>query len=186
MNITTGNVLLLARREEEALGYFQEAARLEPNVTWPHERIAICRASLGRLEEALAGLDAIRSDVAKSLDVLSTRSYVLGRLGRLDEARAGLRELEARTKSEYVSWERFAYAYLGLDELDKLAKLMNEIKIFGSLGRLRLRHETAYDPVRGDARFARVFQLASINEVAGSWSAAAPVGDNRREQREAT
>jgi serine/threonine-protein kinase len=165
VNITCGNLYFLAGREEEALRFFQEAVGLEPQVMWPLERIATCRVALGRAEEALAGLNKAPPEAAKSHEVISARSYVLGKLGRKDEARALLRELEARAKTEYVSWERFANAYLGLDDIDALASLLGNVKIFGSLGRLRLRHEAAFAPVRSDPRLAKVFQRVSMNEV---------------------
>ncbi|MGH7681589.1 MAG: protein kinase domain-containing protein, partial [Candidatus Eiseniibacteriota bacterium] len=88
VNITSGNIYFISRKEEEALRYFQEAVALEPQILWPHERIAMCRAALGRLDEALAGLDSVPWGAARSLEVLSARAYVLGRMGRMDEARA--------------------------------------------------------------------------------------------------
>ena len=166
VNIVHGNVLLFARKEEEALRYFREAVRLEPGVIWPYQRIAFCLAALGRLNEALASLDSLPPDIARRVDVTSARAYVLGRLNRLEEARAALRELELRSKTEYVSWERYAYAYLGLDEREKLFSLLSDVKVLGSIGRLTLRHEAAYDSVRDDPRFAPIFENAWRNEVA--------------------
>jgi hypothetical protein len=83
----------------------------------------------------------------------------------MEEAKAAARDLEERSKSEYVSWERFSLAYLGTDDRDALLNVLSGIKIFGSLGRLRLRHEPAFDSIRTDPRFAKVFQAASRNEV---------------------
>ncbi len=165
VNITSGNIYFLSRKEEEALRYFQEAVALEPQVLWPHERIAMCRAALGRLDEALAGLDAVPWGAARSLEVLSARAYVLGRMGRMEEAKVAARDLEERSKSEYVSWERFALAYLGIEDRDALLRVLSGVKIFGSLGRLRLRHEIAFEPIRSDPRFAKVCETIWQNEV---------------------
>jgi len=165
VNITSGNIYFLSRQEEVALRYFQEAVALEPQVLWPHERIAMCRSALGRLDEALGGLDSVPWGAARSLEVLSARAYVLGRMGRMEEARAAARDLEERSKSEYVSWERFTLAYLGTDDRDALLHILNGVKIFGSLGRLRLRHEVAFEPIRTDPRFGGVMERVWRNEV---------------------
>ncbi|MGH7682409.1 MAG: hypothetical protein ACRENN_10555, partial [Candidatus Eiseniibacteriota bacterium] len=83
----------------------------------------------------------------------------------MDEARAAARDLEERAKSEYVSWERFALAYLGTDDREALLRILSGVKIFGSIGRLRLRHEIAFDPIRSDPRFAKIYEAVWKNEV---------------------
>lgn len=165
VNIVHGNVLFFSGREEEALPYFQEAVSLHPAFPWPYQRIAICHAALGHLDEGLNFLNGLLTDLRRTLGVVAARAYILGKLGRLDEARGDLRELEERSKSEYVSWERFAYAYLGLDDRDSLLALLSGVKVLGSLGRLSLRHEKAFDSVRNDPRFAKIFENAGRNEV---------------------
>jgi TolB-like protein/tetratricopeptide (TPR) repeat protein len=159
IKIVQGNIHFYARRYEDALPYFREVVELEPKLNWPRQRVPICLAALGLLEEALADVDRHPPELARSLDVVSARAYVLGRLGRLDESRAALKQLEERSKSEHVSWERFAYAYLGLDDRTSLLKLLEGIKIPGVLGRLSLRHESAFDIVRDDPRFQRVLRV---------------------------
>ncbi len=159
VKIVNGNIYFYARRYDEALPYFRHVVELDPNLYWPHQRLAICMAAQGRLEEALAELDRHPPALARSLDVISGRAYILGKLGRTDEARAALQELEARSKSEHVSWERFAYAYLGLDDRVSLLKLLEGIRTYGVLGRLSLRHESAFDSVRDDPRFEKVLRI---------------------------
>jgi len=159
VKIVQGNIHFYARRYDQALSYFRHIVELEPKLYWPHQRVAICMAAQGRLEEALAELDRHPADLTGSLDLISARAYMLGRLGRLDEARAALEQLEVRSKSEYVSWERFAYAYLGLDDRTSLLKVLERVKVPGVLGRLSLRHESAFDPVRDDPRFEKLLRV---------------------------
>ncbi len=164
VNIVHGNLLMFSRREEEALHYFREAVTLEPGVMWPHQRIALCLAALGRLDEALSSLDAVSPDIAWRVDITSARAYILGRLGRVEEARGMLRELRSRAQREHVSWERYAYAYLGLDERENLVSVLSQVKVMGSVGRLALRHEAAFDSVRDDPMFAKIFERVARNE----------------------
>ena len=81
------------------------------------------------------------------------RAYVLGRLGRREEALASLRELEQRSEREYVAWELFAYAYLGVDDRDALFRILSGWSKLGLIGRLLVAHDASYDPLRDDPRF---------------------------------
>lgn len=153
VEIVLANVHSFARRGAEALRHYQRALELEPEMPWVHMRIAHCRASLGNLEEALTEIDGLGANLAGTLDVTSTRAFLLGRLGRREEARAAIRNLEERSTREFVSWEHFAYAHVGVDDREALLSTLNGIQRMGVIGRLFLAHDPAFDPLRDDARF---------------------------------
>src|SRR6185503_10672999 len=103
----------------------------------------------------LAGFESDPA-LARSLEALSVRAYVLGRLGRRDEALVALEELKERSKREYVSWELQAYAHLGIDDRDALLAILSGAPKFGIIGRLLIKHDASFDSIRDDPRFKGV------------------------------
>jgi len=152
VEIVLANIHWFARRGPEAIRHYQRALELEPRMPWVHLRLALCLAAFGRLEEALAGVEA-DPVIARTLEATTVRAYVLGRLGRREGARAALQELQERSKREYVSWELQAYAHLGLDDRDALLAIFSAAPKFGIVGRLLLKHDASFDPLRDAPRF---------------------------------
>ena len=153
VEIVHGNVLFFERRAEEAIPRFERAVELEPKMPWLHWRLAFCRAAAGRVEEALMGIEGVDPSLTQTLEMLSVRAYLLGRLGRAAEARVLLRELEQRSEREYVSWEHFAYTHAGMDDREALLGVLSWAPKTGIIGRLFLSHDPAFDPFREDPRF---------------------------------
>lgn len=153
VEIVYGNVLFFARRGEEALRHYQRAIELEPKMPWTHMRLALCKASLGRLEEALAGIEALEPGLARSLEATSIRAYLLGRLGRLEAAHDAIREIQGRSTREYVAWEHLAYANLGIDDREALLAIFSRVRFVGMIGRLFLGQDPAFAALRDDPRF---------------------------------
>ncbi len=155
VEIVQANIFWFARRGPEALHHYRRALELEPKMPWVHFRVALCLAAFGKLEEALAGFESDPA-LARSLEALSVRAYVLGRLGRREEALVALEELKERSKREYVSWELQAYAHLGIDDRDALLAILSGAPKFGIIGRLLIKHDASFDPIRDDPRFKDV------------------------------
>ncbi len=153
VEIVLANIHWFARRASLALQHYERALELEPKMPWVRMRLALCLAAFGRLEEALEATEALEAAVPGTLEALSMRTYVLGRLGRRDEAAKFLQELERRSEHEYVGWEHFAYAYLGVDDRDALLRVLSTAPKFGIIGRLLLAHDASFDPLRDDPRF---------------------------------
>jgi TolB-like protein/Tfp pilus assembly protein PilF/tRNA A-37 threonylcarbamoyl transferase component Bud32 len=155
VEIVQANIFWFARRGPEAIHHYRRALELEPKMPWVHLRVALCLVAFGKLEEALQGIEA-DPDVARSLEAAAVRAYVLGRMGRTEEARDALRELEDRAKHEYVGWELFAYANLGLDDRDALFRILSGAPKMGIVGQLLIAHDASFDSLRDDPRFREV------------------------------
>ena len=156
VEIVHGNVYFFAGRGTEALRHYQRAIELEPRMPWTHMRLALCRAGLGNYQEALEGIERLEPSLARSLDSVSVRAYILGKLGRNADARALIQELRDRSRSEYVSWEHYAYAFAGVDDRDALHDVLSRAIIKDNLGRLMLVFDPAFEPIRRDPRFQAV------------------------------
>jgi serine/threonine-protein kinase len=170
IEIVEANILWFLRRGPEAFAHYQRAVELEPKMRWVHLRLALCVASFGRLEEALAGMSE-DPEIARSLEAVMVRAYVMGKLGRREEALAALQELKDRSaRGEYVSWELFAYAYLGLDDRDAVFRILAEAPGFGTISRLLLLHDPLFDPIREDPRFGPILASKRVSKVAAELS----------------
>ena len=57
---------------------------------------------------------------------------------------------------EFVSWELFTYAYLGLDDRESLLRVLSTAPKQGIIGRLLLAFDPSFDHLREDPRFREV------------------------------
>ncbi len=152
IEIVQANIYWFSRRGPEAILHYRRAIELEPKMPWIHLRLALSLAALGRLEEALAGVEG-ESSLSGTLEKASALASILGRIGRKDEARVALEELVRRSAREFVAWELFAYAYLGVDDREALLRVLTAAPKKGIIGRLLLGYDASFDALRDDPRF---------------------------------
>ena len=165
IEIVQANFLWFLRRGPEAFLHYQRAVELEPKMRWVHLRMGLCLAAFGRYEEALAGMTS-DPEIARSLEAAAVRAFVYGRMGRREEATAAVQELERRSAAgEYVAWELFAYAYLGLEDRDALLRVLTGASGYGTITRLILQHDISFDSIRDDPRFRGVLPVKPPTKV---------------------
>lgn len=153
IEIVHANIYWFARRGPEAMHHYRRALELEPKMMWVHFRVSLCLAAYGRFEEALQGIEGLEPGLRRTLEAVAMRAYLLGRLGRREEALQAVLELERRSRSEYVAWELFLYANLGIDDREELLKIFARMPRMGVIGKLLLAHDASFDSLRGDLRF---------------------------------
>jgi predicted O-linked N-acetylglucosamine transferase (SPINDLY family) len=84
--LNRGNALKELRRLDEALGCFNKAITLKPDLVDAHSGRSIVLYHLKRLDEALAGYDRTIALKPDHTEAYNNRGIVLFELGRLDEA----------------------------------------------------------------------------------------------------
>ena len=156
VEIVYANIYFFWGRWVEALRHYRSATELEPRMPWTHMRMVLCLAAMGQLEEALRQVDELDSGLRGSLELVSARANILGRLGRIDEARAIIAKLDERSKGEYVAWAHFAYALAGVDAREALLEVLSQASQKNNIGRLMLKHDPAFEAIRNDPRFLSV------------------------------
>lgn len=156
VEIVHANVCFFWGRLAEALQHYRRATELEPRMPWTHMRMVLCLAALGQLEEALQRVDELDPSLRGSLELVSARANILGRLGRIEEARALIEKLGERSRVEYVAWTHFAYALAGVDDREQLLEVLSRASQMDSIGRLMLKVDPAFEAIRQDARFQSV------------------------------
>jgi tetratricopeptide (TPR) repeat protein len=156
VEIVYANIYFFWGRWAEALRHYRSATELEPRMPWTHMRMVLCLAAMGQLEEALQRVDELDPSLRESLELVSARANILGRLGRIGEARALILKLDERSKGEYVAWTHFAYALAGVDDREALLEVLSDASQKNNIGRLMLKLDPAFEAIRQDPRFQSV------------------------------
>ena len=96
--------------------------------------------------------------------MVATLAFGYGRSGDHDEARKLLKQLEGQSASRYVSPVSLAMVQIGLGDVDAAFSLLDKAlkERSGFLSWLKV--EPAFDPLRGDPRFAVLLDAVGFGE----------------------
>ncbi len=154
VNADLGWDLYLARRYDEGIEQLKKAIDLEPNYWVSHVLLGRCYEQTGKPNEAVAEFQKARQIESSIPEVLAALGHGLAVAGRKAEAMQVIRELQERSKTEFVPSYSIATIYVGLgmkeEALRHLVKSFDE----GSFYMIHLKVEPVLDPLRSDPRFA--------------------------------
>ena len=115
-----GWTCFFARRFEEALPYYEQVLRIDPNfhlALWFQGEALV---ELGRYDEGISSLERAYELGGRTSRLLGYLGYAYGRAARKDQARESLAELEARSqRHDYVPPYFPAVILSGLEEHDR-------------------------------------------------------------------
>ena len=156
VNADLGWDLYLARRYDEAIEQFRKAIDLEPNYWLSHVLLGRCYEQKGMLGEAVAEFEKARQIESSIPEVVAAlgRGYALS--GRRADALKIIRELQERSKKEFVPSFSIATVYLGLGMKDEALQYLLKSYDEGSYYMIHLKVEPLLDSVRADPRFADI------------------------------
>lgn len=121
-----------------------------------HVLLGRCYEQKGKLHEAVAEFQKARQIENSILEVLAALGHGYGLLGRKAEAIKIIRELQERSRREFVPSYSIATIYIGLgmkeDALQHIMKAYDE----GSYYMIHLKVDPLLDSLRPDPRFADV------------------------------
>ncbi len=163
LNGNVARALYIAGRYDDAIELAEKNLELAPDFFFTHWVLGVTFRQMGDFEKALyhlrrtvtlSGITAMKGDLGVAL-ALS---------GREAEARDLLADLDAESKTRYVSpqWPAVIYAALGeikiaLDYLEKAWELR-------SVQLLWIRAEANFDPLRSDPRFKDLLKRMNLPE----------------------
>jgi len=155
-------LLLYARRFDESIE--QSAKTLEIDDTFSRAYLDMGHAYLaqGRRQQAL---DAYRRGQALEGSVVSYNAYdarALAAMGKEDDARKVLAEMEERARRRYIRGEVVAIGYAALGDSDRAFAWLEKAVEARSAGLIYLHVDPAYDPIRGDPRFAAYLEKMGL------------------------
>ena len=158
VNADLGWDLYLARRYDEAIEQLRKAVDLEPNYWVSLVLLGRCYEQTGKPKEAVAAFEKARQVENSIPEVIAALGHGYAVAGRRAEALKTIRELQERSKKEFVPSYTIATIYTGLGMREQAIQYL--IKSFdeGSYYMIHLKVEPILDPLRTDPRFTDVMR----------------------------
>ena len=153
VNADLGWDLYFARRYDEAIEQLRKAVDLEPNYWVSHMLLGRCYEQKGKLQEAVAEFEKARQIEISIPEVSAALGHGYAVSGRRAEALKIVRELQERSKREFVPSYSIATVYVGLGMKDEALQYLAKSYDEGSYYMIHLKVEPILDPLRSDPRF---------------------------------
>jgi Flp pilus assembly protein TadD len=102
--------------DDRAIAHFEEMLELFPSFPGPYQTLGMIHCEHGRFDEGISLLEKARALSGNNPSQLAALGYGHALAGRPEEARKLLRELEERSKTEFVSPLDFALIHIALGE----------------------------------------------------------------------
>lgn len=154
VNADLGWDLYLARRYDEGIAQLKKAIDLEPNYWVSHVLLGRCYEQTGKPNEAVAEFQKARQIENSIPEVMAALGHGYAVSGRKAEAMQIIRELQARSKTEFVPSYSIATVYAGLGMKEEALRYLVKSFDEGSFYMIHLKVEPVLDPLRADPRFA--------------------------------
>lgn len=155
-NADLGWDLYFARRYDEAIEQLQKAIDLEPNYWLSHVLLGRCYEQKGKLHEAVEQFEKARQIEDSIPEVLAAVGHGYALSGRKSEALKIIRDLQERSKREFVPSYSIATVYLGLGMKEEALQFIQKSYDEGSFYMIHLKVDPMLDSVRNDPRFTEV------------------------------
>ena len=153
VNADLGWDLYFARRYDEAIEQLRKAIDLEPNYWVSHVLLGRCYEQTGKLPEAVAQFQKAREIENSIPEVLAALGHGYAISGRTAEAQQIIRELQERSKKDFVPSYAIATIYIGLGMKDEALRYLAKSYDEGSFYMIHLKVEPILDSLRSDPRF---------------------------------
>lgn len=158
---SVGNVLYFARQYEESLPEFERVLRRKPAFHRATLGIGRSLVELGRYDEGIACLRQI-ADEPDFVIVKALLGHAYAVSGQTSQARAVLAELEALSRTRYVSDFAFARVHLGLGDLDSAFAALERTLAARDSHLMHLKVGPIFDCLRADPRYPRLLARVGL------------------------
>jgi tetratricopeptide (TPR) repeat protein len=160
VNADLGWDLYFARRYDEAIEQLLKAVDLEPNYWVSHVLLGRSYEQKGKLHEAVAEFEKATQIENSIPEVLAALGHGYAVSARRTEALKIIRELQERSKREFIPSYSIATIYIGLGMKDEALQYLEKAYEEGSYYLIHLKVEPLLDSLRSDPRFADLVQRA--------------------------
>ena len=158
VNADLGWDLYLARRYDEGIEQLRKAIDIEPTYWLSHVLLGRCYLQKGKLREAVAEFEKARQIENSIPEVVAALGHGYAVSGRRADALNIVRELQERSKREFVPSYNIATIYIGLGMKDEALQYLAKAHDEGSYFMIHLKVEPLLDSVREDPRFVDVMR----------------------------
>ena len=158
-----GRQLLSARRYDEAIGQFQNALEMDPDLAVAHMHLGRAYEGKGNFEKAI---DELRKAAALSAGPveLATLAHAYARRGYMLQARSILRDLEERSARAYVPPYDMAIVYAGLGKKDRAFEWLAKSCKEQDLELVALNADLELDDLHSDPRFQDLLHCVGLHQ----------------------
>ena len=161
LNFWAGWHPYLARKYEQAMERFREAAALYPNAPEMHRGLGCALRQQGAIQEAVAELEKA-IDLSRRDNFVAELGYTYALSGRRAEAVKLVKELEGLSERRYVSPFNIAKIYAGLGDKERMFEWLHKGYEDRSDHMLGLGVDPCFDGVRADPRFAELLRRLGL------------------------
>ncbi|HEV8241487.1 MAG TPA: protein kinase [Thermoanaerobaculia bacterium] len=166
LGIHLGEHYHLSRRLDAAAEQYGKALELNPDHPNARPLLAMTHEQQGDYAAAIADLERAAPIFAGTSRVRGPLGRLYARAGRIREARALLAELQhERAAGSYIAADDIAAIYVGLGETDLAFDWLRRACDERAAGLVNLAVEPAYDPLRGDLRFAALLRCVGLPDL---------------------
>ena len=147
INTEMGRALLYQRQYDAAIEQERKTLEMDPNFEGAHELLATAYLFKGSYADAITE----SQPVERWSGFVLARAYLKsGKIGKAQKVVVDLKEL---SNKQYVSAQRIAQAYVGLDDKQRALEWLEKAYEERSLRPDFMRVDPAYDSLRSDQRF---------------------------------
>jgi tetratricopeptide (TPR) repeat protein len=147
INTEMGRALLYQRQYDAAIEQERKTLEMDPNFEGAHELLATAYLFKGSYADAITE----SQPVERWSGFVLARAYLKsGKIGKAQKVVVDLKEL---SNKQYVSAQRIAQAYVGLDDKQRALEWLEKAYEERSLRPDFMRVDPAYDNLRSDQRF---------------------------------
>src|SRR5579863_2700710 len=158
INFSLGWRLYMARKYDQAIAQLQDTLEMDPSYELPHLVVGQAYEQKGDYAHAVPELEkAVELSHGTPL-MVSALAHAYARSGNRKEAENLLAELQAKSKTEYVSPYYFAIVSIGLGENDQALDWLERAFADRSNGLVFLKMEPELDALRTNPRFITLQQ----------------------------
>ena len=154
-----GSIEYAARRYAESMPPLRQALAMNPKMSRAHASLADALLMLDRLADARS--EYLAEPLADFR--LAGLAVVEHRLGNTAAAQAAMAQLLAERGEQALYQQGQVYAQWA--ERDTAVERLEQARVVGDTGLIYARNDPLLDPLRGDARFARILQSIGFEGV---------------------
>jgi tetratricopeptide (TPR) repeat protein len=155
-------VLYFLRRSDEAVAQLQRTLQIDPNFVGAHLILGLVDLQRGKATDAVAELRKAVDLGGRNAPDVAMLAYASARAGDTSAAHGLLAELTERAQRHYVLPSAFAILYTGLGDHERAFAWLNEAVDARDLWLGENVSDPLFDPLRSDARFARVLRKMGL------------------------
>ena len=144
------------RNFDAAIREARRALELQPDSVFATTALGLSLVMERKTEAGIASLRSAADLSGRTSLNMGILGWAYGRAGRIDEAKEVLRAMEASSREQYIAPLDLAMIRIGMGEADSAFGLLDRAVDERNAFLIFLNVEPMFDPIRSDARFAKL------------------------------